>query len=152
MCHRASARLACTPVSVSASRAFVTNQLATWGVTPHDNAHGRVADIALVTSELAGNATKFCSQDIEISLVAHRDHVQVAVTDDNPQPVRLQQPGPDTLGGRGLLLVDTLAERWGQNRHNHGKTVWAHLALPPGSVLGHGCTLTLRERPRSWGV
>ena len=141
MCQRAEERLPCAPLSVSASRAFVTNQLAAWGVTAQDNAHGRVADITLVASELAGNATKFCSQEIEISLVAHRDNVQVAVTDDNPQPARLQQPDPNTPGGRGLLLIDALAERWGQHRHDNGKTVWARLALPPGSALGHGCTL-----------
>ncbi len=148
MCHQASARLACIPLSVSASRTFVTNQLTAWGVAPHDKAHGRVADITLVTSELAANATKFGSQDMEISLVAHGDHVQVAVTDNNPQAARLQQPGPATPGGRGLLLVDALAERWGQNHHKYGKTVWAHLALPAGSILGDGCTLTRLERRR----
>jgi anti-sigma regulatory factor (Ser/Thr protein kinase) len=148
MCHQASTRLAGTPLSVSASRTFVTNQLAAWGVTPHDNAHDRVADITLVTSELAANATKFGSQDIEISLVAHGDHVEISVTDDNPQPARLQQPGPDAPGGRGLLLVDALAERWGQRHQDNGKTVWAHLALPTGSILGHGCKLTPLERPR----
>ncbi len=107
-----------------------------------------MADITLVTSELAANATKFGSQDMAISLVAHGDHVQVAVTDNNAQPARLQQPGLHTPGGRGLLLVDTLSEEWGQYHHNNGKTVWAHLALPVGSVLGQGCTLTPRERPR----
>ncbi len=86
-------------IIVSASRTFVTNQLTAWGVAPHDKAHGRVADITLVTSELAANATKFGSQDMEISLVAHGDHVQVAVTDNNPQAARLQQPGPATPGG-----------------------------------------------------
>ena len=80
------------PLSVSASRTFVTNQLTAWGVAPHDKAHGRVADITLVTSELAGNATKFGSQDIEISLVAHGDHVQVAVTDNNPSPPASSSP------------------------------------------------------------
>ena len=146
MRYQASARLACTPLSVSASRMFETNQLAAWGIAPHDDAQGRLAAITLVTSELAANAIKFASQDIEISLVAHGVHVQIAVSDNNPQPARLQQPGPETPGGRGLLLVDALAERWGQDHHKNGKTVWAHLALPAGSILGPGCTLTLRGR------
>ncbi len=145
MCHRAVARLPCTAMSARASRTFVTRQLVAWGVNADDSAAGRFDDITLVISELAGNAAKFCTQEIEISLVAHRDHVEVAVTDDNPHPARLQHPDPDTPGGRGLLLVDALAEQWGQHCPDHGKTVWARLALPPGSVLAQGCTLPLPE-------
>jgi anti-sigma regulatory factor (Ser/Thr protein kinase) len=143
MCYRAVARLPCTPMSVRASRTFVTKQLVAWGVDADDSAAGRLDDVKLVMSELAGNATKFCRHDIEISLVAHRDHIEVAVTDDNPRPARLQHPDSDTPAGRGLLLVDALAEEWGQHRPNHRKTVWARLALPPGSVLAHGCTLAV---------
>lgn len=110
MCHRAVARLACTPMSVRASRTFVTRQLAAWGVNADDSAATRVDDITLVMSELASNATKFCSEEIEIALAAHRDHVEVAVTDDNPHLARLQRPGPEAPGGRGLLLVAALAE------------------------------------------
>ena len=53
------------------------------------------------------------------------------MSDDNPRPARLQHPEPSTPAGRGLLLVEALAEQWGQRRPNHGKTVWARLALPP---------------------
>ena len=71
-------------MSVRASRTFVTKQLVGWGVDADDSAAGRLNDITLVMSELAGNATKFCRTDIAISLVAHRDHIEVAVSDDNP--------------------------------------------------------------------
>jgi hypothetical protein len=37
---------------------------------------------------------------------------------------------PDGESGRGLLLVDTLAARWGWTpRHPVGKTVWAEMPL-----------------------
>jgi anti-sigma regulatory factor (Ser/Thr protein kinase) len=143
MCYRAVARLPCTPMSVRASRTFVTKQLVAWGVDADDSAAGRLDDITLVMSELAGNAAKFGRTEIEISLVAHRDHIEVAVSDDNPRPARLQHPDPSTPAGRGLLLVEALAEQWGQRRPNQGKTVWARLALPPGSVLADGCTLAI---------
>ncbi|MFC5662312.1 ATP-binding protein [Kitasatospora misakiensis] len=46
----------------------------------------------------------------------------------------------DAQSGRGLTLVDALADRWGTlPRHPNGKTVWAELDLPdaesaPGSA------------------
>jgi hypothetical protein len=42
-------------------------------------------------------------------------------------------PAADEDHGRGLLLVDALAARWGvTDRVGPGKTVWAECALPPG--------------------
>jgi len=73
--------------------------------------------------------------------VTHHDRVEVAVTDDHPRAARSQNPDPDTPTGRGLLLVDALAEQWGQEPNDGGKTVWARLAVPQGTALGRGCTL-----------
>ncbi|MFH9294992.1 ATP-binding protein [Streptomyces sp. NPDC017520] len=36
-------------------------------------------------------------------------------------------------GGRGLLLVAQLTERWGTRHHREGKVIWAEQALPAGS-------------------
>ncbi len=143
MCHRAVARLACSPTSARAARAFVTDQLLAWGVTDEDIAHDRVADVVLVTSELAGNAMKVCTgEEFQVSLVAHRDHIEVAVTDDDPHSARMQDPGPEAPSGRGLVLVDALAERWGQYQRGETKTVWARLAVPAGTALARDCTLS----------
>jgi hypothetical protein len=39
------------------------------------------------------------------------------------------------VSGRGLALVDALADRWGvEPRGAVGKTVWALLVLPEGDV------------------
>lgn len=144
MCYEAAMRLPCLAVSVQAARSFVAGQLVAWGAGASDSAHVRVDDIKLVTSELVGNAAKFCASEIEVSVSSHRDHVEVAVSDDNPASAVLQHPGPDIASGRGLLLVDALAERWGQRPHGGGKTLWARLALPPGSALARGCRLPLQ--------
>jgi len=48
----------------------------------------------------------------------------VAVTDGN---IRLPQPCMAPAGattGRGLALVDALANAWGAGHHGRGKTVW----------------------------
>ncbi|MFD3976796.1 ATP-binding protein [Streptomyces cyaneofuscatus] len=39
----------------------------------------------------------------------------------------LIKPADDETSGRGLLIVDALAERWGVRPRNPGKTVWAQL-------------------------
>ena len=35
-------------------------------------------------------------------------------------------------GGRGLLLVAQLTQRWGSRHTRTGKTIWAEQALPTG--------------------
>jgi anti-sigma regulatory factor (Ser/Thr protein kinase) len=141
MCQLATARLPCTSTSVRSARAFVTTQLSEWGVTASDVAHGRLADTLLVTSELVTNAVKFCTDDVELRLVAHRQYIEIAVSDNNPKLAHVEHPGPLMPGGRGLRLVDAVAERWGQQGRSGGKTVWAHLFLPAGSALARGCVL-----------
>jgi hypothetical protein len=37
-------------------------------------------------------------------------------------------------GGRGLLLVSRLTQRWGTRQTPHGKTIWAEQALPGRDV------------------
>jgi hypothetical protein len=44
-------------------------------------------------------------------------------------PVR-QDAAPDEIGGRGPLLVETLAKDWGAYRQTDGKIVWVLISLP----------------------
>jgi len=46
----------------------------------------------------------------------------------------LRKPADDETSGRGLLIVDALAERWGVRPRDPGKTVWAHLAIGVGAT------------------
>jgi hypothetical protein len=50
---------------------------------------------------------------------------------NNARPVR-KKATPEDEGGRGLALVEALAERWGccPRLHGIGKATWAELALP----------------------
>lgn len=140
MCHDATARMASTPRSVHAARTFVAAHLDEWGAVPTDIAYERVADAVLVASELVSNAVKFCRDRLELHVVTHADRIEIAVTDGSPRPAELKASDPLTPGGRGLLLVDALADRWGQRHHGGGKTVWATLGVPSGSALAEHCT------------
>ncbi|WP_283139710.1 ATP-binding protein [Rhizohabitans arisaemae] len=77
--------------------------------------HPFVADTELVLSELVTNAVVHGSGvDVAISLVHKGDSIRVEVSDhgSDSSPIR-RDPSPDADGGRGLLLVDSIASRWG---------------------------------------
>ncbi|HWG94645.1 MAG TPA: ATP-binding protein, partial [Mycobacteriales bacterium] len=40
----------------------------------------------------------------------------------------VRQPDADAEGGRGLVIVQALAARWGSERLSAGKRVWCELA------------------------
>lgn len=48
------------------------------------------------------------------------------------QMPELCKPADDDTSGRGLFIVDALAEQWGVRPRNPGKTVWAHLSVEAG--------------------
>ncbi|MEU9315262.1 ATP-binding protein [Streptomyces sp. NPDC048295] len=101
---------------------------------------GLVDDARLCVSEVVSNA--YChtaSPQVRVEVTVNHRQVTVYVTDDEPgrlpvpQPARTPSPedGADE-NGRGLLLVDALAARWGTtaygDRSPHSKTVWFTLA------------------------
>jgi hypothetical protein len=51
-----------------------------------------------------------------------------------PEPAELEDgiPPLDQEGGRGLLLVETLSERWGwyPTQSPEGKVIWCELSAP----------------------
>jgi hypothetical protein len=49
------------------------------------------------------------------------------VEDTSTAPPKLQPDSVDAEGGRGLVLVDTLAADWGWERTSTGKLVWFEL-------------------------
>ncbi|MGW1882065.1 ATP-binding protein [Streptomyces sp. NPDC001970] len=91
--------------------------------------------VALVVAELAANAVlhgRVPGRDFELRLAYDRTGglVRVEVSDTHPGRPGLPNPaarGPaDADGGRGLLLVEAVAARWGvADRTGPGKTVWA---------------------------
>ncbi|MEW2248446.1 ATP-binding protein [Streptomyces sp. NPDC006975] len=123
------------------ARRLAAHQLDAWGVP-----HGTTASdtLVLIVAELAANAVRHgCvpGRDFALRLV-HRPAaavVRVEVSDTHPAlPVRLAPAPADADGGRGLLMVDALASRWGvSERIGPGKTVWAELDLAAGTRAGH---------------
>lgn len=121
--------LARTPESAGEARRLVRVSLAVWGL----DAHADTA--ALLMSELVTNAIRHArGPALRISIDRPApDRVQLAVVDRAPAALpHLRAPSLGGTGGRGLLLVDELADRWGTDlkgsgARRWGKRVWADL-------------------------
>lgn len=88
-----------------------------------------VDDAALLTTELAANAVRHATSGcFGLSLSRHGDRVRVEVADASLDPPIVLRPDPMATSGRGLMLVDALADRWGFERRPDGKIVWFELA------------------------
>jgi sodium/proline symporter len=87
------------------------------------------ADVLLVVSELVSNAARHTSGPISLAVAVTGQSILVEVTDsgDSHPPLTPRQPEPTSLSGRGLLIVDVIADRWGVWPEPEGKTVWAEI-------------------------
>ena len=140
MCHQAGWWLPHEPRSIRQARRLVAEQFGAWGVTGLDDAVPAVADLGLVASELVTNAVKFSTGAVGLSVGAHRERLEVTVTDNNDDTARARLPDGHSLGGRGLPLVEEFSQQWGQDRRvGGGKTVWAYVGLTGKSVLRQAC-------------
>ena len=97
-----------------------------------------IADTELLTSELVTYAILHArsSARVEISYDDDGGPVRVSVCDSSPAPPRLRDYGPQAVTGRGLLLVDRIAQRWGVDHGDGGKCVWFEVAA--GGELAYG--------------
>lgn len=89
-----------------------------------------------VIAELAVNAAthgRVAGRDFRLTLYVVADTLRVEVTDTRGERLPDPQPAsPDAESGRGLLLVEALADRWGVTEGRFPrKTVWAELRLTP---------------------
>ncbi|ADP81076.1 ATP-binding protein [Pseudofrankia inefficax] len=136
--HVAVFRFPADPAACPLARHFVRGVLGEWRLA-------QAADVAeLLTSELVGNAIDACAGAerfdgglvgcVEVGVTADRDRLLIEVADADPRPPTPRDPGPDDESGRGLMLVEGLAERWGHHLATdggrpHGKVVWFEIAL-----------------------
>jgi anti-sigma regulatory factor (Ser/Thr protein kinase) len=84
-------------------------------------------EVALVVSELVTNAVRYAEPPVELEIEVTDDAVLIAVNDGSPGRPAAPEPSEAAEGGRGLLLVDLLADETGVRPQPPGKTVWASL-------------------------
>ncbi|MFF0682864.1 ATP-binding protein [Streptomyces tendae] len=125
-------RFSSTPRGARLARHLVVHRLDAWGV-PYGSAISDTA--ALLVAELAANAVthgRVPGRDIEVLLRLDAYTLRIDVSDSRGERRPTVTAAPEAEHGRGLLLVDALADRWGVfDRVPVGKTVRAELDLVP---------------------
>lgn len=96
-----------------------------------------LSDVVAVVAELVGNSIRHAGPlPGGVVRVAWRvrefsggSAVEVRVTDGGAQEIPApRDAGPEELDGRGLTIVQALADRWGVERDGLGQSVWAELS------------------------
>ena len=128
------------------TKGLPTSQVATWGIPPDPALVGPVRKqvvqqletwalseaaftTELVVSELVTNAIRYGEHPIRLRLIHDATTLIVEVSDSSHTAPHLRRAKTFDEGGRGLLLVAQLTQRWGSRHTTEGKTIWAELAL-----------------------
>jgi serine/threonine-protein kinase RsbW len=95
--------------------------------------------VILVVSELVANAAVHARTVLEVSMMTDHRSLRLGVRDDDRHFPRLESAAVPpassrassvTESGRGLAIVEGLADEWGVDVLRGGKRVWARLLLP----------------------
>ncbi|MER6676610.1 SpoIIE family protein phosphatase [Streptomyces sp. NPDC000983] len=111
------------PALVAPIRKQVVEQLAAWDLSDTS------FTAELVVSELVTNAIRYGSQPIRLRLIHDASTLICEVSDSSHTAPHLRRAKTWDEGGRGLLLVAQLTQRWGSRHTPQGKTIWAELGL-----------------------
>lgn len=104
--------------AVHTARRAVTQHALHWGLTPVSD------DATLLVSELVTNALEHSMGPASLAVTPLKCGVRVEVCDAlTSVPVRRRE-NSEATSGRGLLLVEALANSWGVETRETGKRVW----------------------------
>lgn len=113
-----------------ASVALVRSRLAA-DLRAHQLADDSIEDAVLVTSELVTNAIRHTRDagPIEVIWGLDKSELTLRVMDGSAAHPERRNTAPVSPGGRGLAIVEALAESWGVDSGPSGKQVWARLSI-----------------------
>ncbi len=116
--------LASDPSVVATARRQTTDQLTAWGLE-------EAAFVTeLLVSELVTNAIRYGQPPIQLRLIHEKNSTLICeVSDASSTAPHMRRARTFDEGGRGLLLVAQLAQRWGTRHAAIGKTIWAEQSL-----------------------
>lgn len=125
----ASLRLPCEPPSVPLARRRVQDWLARFGVSLD-----RIEDARIVVSELVANSVRHARPLLDGTIVVawriEDGSVELSVTDGgaDTQPRQVHAP-PAAPSGRGMAIVNVLADEWWLERTPTRSTVHVRLSV-----------------------
>ncbi|MCM2389556.1 SpoIIE family protein phosphatase [Streptomyces albipurpureus] len=118
------------PEALRSARHMVLSAVRAWG------ARGRADEIELAADELITNALMHTDGGAIVTvrvLLGPERRLRVEVEDRSSALPRRREAGMSGVSGRGLLLVDQLADVWGVEARGTGKCVWCEFTVPDRS-------------------
>ncbi|MFF4394447.1 SpoIIE family protein phosphatase [Streptomyces sp. NPDC001480] len=115
------------PEALRLARHMIRAAVRAWGIGE------RADEIELVADELITNALMHTegSAIVTLRVLSGIDHrLRVEVEDSSSALPRRRDAGESQVSGRGLLLVDQLADAWGVEARGGGKCVWCEFTVP----------------------
>ncbi|MEU5165602.1 SpoIIE family protein phosphatase [Streptomyces mutomycini] len=112
------------PQGLSEARSIVRQALRDWGLAVLAD------DAELVTGELLVNVLLHTEGGAVLTLEVLPEpvrRIRLSVQDRSSVWPRRREPGETSTSGRGLLLLDAVAERWGVEPRGEGKAVWCEI-------------------------
>lgn len=127
MLQRVAIDCAADPVAVRHARSFMATTLEDWRLA------SLVDPAVLLVSEVVTNAVLHARTPFRLELSASASALRTEVYDGSPAEPRLRPADGAATTGRGLLLLEAMASRWGWQPAGPGKMVWFELPVPGGS-------------------
>ncbi|MEV4664705.1 ATP-binding protein [Micromonospora echinofusca] len=104
------------------ARQLVAEGCGAWGLPE------LVEPACIAVTEMVNNVVAHARTPMTVRLAPRDDYLHLAVRDHSSrQPAFTGTAPTDVAGGRGLLLIDTVARSWGSSRVPDGKVVWCVL-------------------------
>ncbi|MFE9703142.1 ATP-binding protein [Streptomyces sp. NPDC005930] len=119
---------------VKTARDWSRERLQTLGWTA--SAPQTVDAVLLTVSELVTNAHVHAHSSAQLVMTWDTRCLHVAVHDTSSRLPTPRQPSTENLGGRGMFLVDALADSWEARPCPYGKAIVA--CFRPPAAAGHG--------------
>ncbi|MGW3497184.1 ATP-binding protein [Streptomyces sp. NPDC001020] len=122
------------PAEVAALRRVMRLHLGIWGL------HDLTGQAQLCVSELVTNVITHVGHGTPATLAVSMSgtHLRIEVSDPDTRALpTLVDADSDAETGRGMALLDAVADRWGVQLHPDRKVTWCELATPLTSPHGH---------------
>jgi anti-sigma regulatory factor (Ser/Thr protein kinase) len=128
---QASIELDAVPESAAEARHFIATMLEVWGCDDPEQVVG------LLTSEVVTNAIQHAGGQIRVHAALGEDGtMRVETFDESPDVPLVRCTDPHATSGRGILIIQGLARRWGVDACASHKVVWFELPTTPRAPLG----------------
>ncbi|MEU7023940.1 ATP-binding protein [Streptomyces sp. NPDC046203] len=118
-----------TPVAVTTARRLLRDVVQDWAAVASDADVVHASEI--VFSELVTNAIRYAGHcPVTVTARLSDAVLRMEIHDAGPTLPAPSLPDLGSEGGRGLFLIDALADRFGTTPLAHGKCCWAEFDVP----------------------